>query len=134
MQEIIFPTSGSKASQKRKMIIDGRCDILTAMTKKPATMIVTNIELIIIYDLAKPCNEDGLEADTKDDVMLFQWTAPSDKLLHKAIPLSSIKEIQRRRFLGHKSALELFMIDNQQVLVNFENTDIRNEFAKKIIR
>ena len=53
------------------MIIDGRCDILTSMTKKPATLIVTNIELIIIYDLAKHRNEDGLETDVKDDVMLF---------------------------------------------------------------
>jgi len=26
------------------------------------------------------------------------------------------------------------MIDNSQMLVNFENTEIRNEFAKKIIR
>ena len=75
------------------MIIDGRCEILTAMTKKPATLIVTNIELIIIYDLAKHRNEDGLESDVKDDIMLFQWTVAKDRLLHKAIPLSNIKEI-----------------------------------------
>jgi len=63
------------------------------MTKKPATLIVTNIELIIVYDLAKHRNEDGLEEDVKDDVMLFQWRIAGDKLLHKAIPLSNIKEI-----------------------------------------
>ena len=94
------------------MIIEGRCEILTAMSKKPATLIVTNIELIIVYDLAKR-TEDGLEMDMKDDVMLFQWDLANNKLLHKAIPLSSVKEIQRRRFLGHKSALELFMLDHQ---------------------
>jgi hypothetical protein len=135
MQDLISSQdkSTAKSAAKRKIIIEGRCEILTAMRKKPAMLFVTNIELIFVYDLATASPDGQAMADGRD-VMLFTWTAPSDKLLHKVIPLSYIKEIQRRRFLGQKNALELFMIDNQSFMLNFENTDLRNEFAKKIIR
>jgi len=49
------------------MIIEGRCDILTPMYKKPATLVVTNIELIFVFDLgqSKPLDDAN--------VMMFPW-------------------------------------------------------------
>jgi hypothetical protein len=45
-----------------------------------------------------------------------------------------LKEIQKRRFLGKNAALEIFMIDSSSVLLNFNSTDDREQFAKKIVR
>jgi len=99
------------------MIIEGRCDILTPMLKKPATLVVTNIELIFVFDLGQPKLLD------ESNVMMFPWSIPDDRLLYKVVPLSHIKEIQRRRFLGQKTALEFFMIENQNMLLNFDSYD-----------
>jgi hypothetical protein len=45
-----------------------------------------------------------------------------------------LREIQRRRWLGRKSALEIFLMNGKSLLLNFINTDDREQFAKKIIR
>ena len=55
-------------------------------------------------------------------------------MFYKIIPLTNVKEIQKRRFLGKKAALELFMMDNTSVLFNFSLADDRDKFAKKVIR
>lgn len=43
-------------------------------------------------------------------------------------------EVQRRRFLGKKTALEIFMMDNTSLLFNFTTAEDRDQFAKKVLR
>ena len=53
---------------------------------------------------------------------------------YKIISLPDIKELQRRRWLGRKTALEVFLMNGKSVMLNFLNSDDRDTFAKKIIR
>jgi hypothetical protein len=54
--------------------------------------------------------------------------------LFKKIDLEGIREIQRRRFIGFKTCLEIFMIDNSSYLLKFPTTEDRDQFAKKLLR
>jgi len=89
---------------------------------------MTNYELVFFYDL--PANKQAAVSP----IFFFNWEMPYDKSFTKKIELASIKEIQRRRFLGMKTALELFLMNNKQVLLNFPTMELRNDFAKKILR
>jgi hypothetical protein len=54
--------------------------------------------------------------------------------LVKRFDLEGIREIQRRRFIGIKASLELFMVDNSSYLIKFLSTDDRDNFAKKLLK
>jgi hypothetical protein len=47
-------------------------------------------------------------------------------MIYKIIPLNNVKEIQRRRFLGKKTALEVFMMDNSTMMLNFLQVEDRD--------
>ena len=53
---------------------------------------------------------------------------------YKIIPLPDIKELMRRRWIGRKTALEVFLMSGKSILLNFKNSDERDIFAKKVIR
>lgn len=53
---------------------------------------------------------------------------------YKIISLPDIKELQRRRWLGRKTALEVFLVSGKSVMLNFTSSEERDTFAKKIIR
>jgi hypothetical protein len=48
--------------------------------------------------------------------------------------LEGIRDIQRRRFIGMKSCLEIFMIENFSYLFKFNSTEERDNFAKKLLK
>ena len=75
-----------------------------------------------------------MAAQQKSTIFFFEQKAPDTKAYQKVISLSSIKEIQRRHFLTQKTALEIFLINNKQLLLNFPDSDMRDQFAKKILR
>ena len=91
---------------------------------------MTNYELIFFYNL----DDEDINDQHKSTIFFFSWKLPDTKSFQKIIDLSDIKEIQRRRFLAQKTALELFMMNNKQILLNFPDVEIRNDFAKKILR
>lgn len=51
----------------------------------------------------------------------------------KEWPLENIKEIQRRRYILRKTALEIFLIDGTSILFNFPDSD-NEEVSQKLIR
>lgn len=97
---------------------------------------MTNYEIVFFYDLqSSGCADESEEqAQSTDNIFFFNCKMKDHQMLFKTIDLSEIKEIQRRRFLGQKTAIEIFLTNNKQVLLNFENMDLRNEFAKKVLR
>ena len=52
----------------------------------------------------------------------------------KKFELEGIREIQRRRFIGVKASLEIFMVDNSSYLFKFYSPDERDNFAKKLLK
>lgn len=106
--------------------METRCEILEPLSKRTGTMLMTNYELVLFYDL--------VAKEEQGNIFFFNWQVPEDSLLHKSINLSHIKEIQKRRFVGKKTALELFLTTNEQFMINLPDGEVRNEFAKKLIR
>mmetsp|Transcript_16668 Transcript_16668/g.22493 ORF Transcript_16668/g.22493 Transcript_16668/m.22493 type:complete len:94 (-) Transcript_16668:2830-3111(-) len=93
-------------------------------------MSMTNYELVFFYEM--DINE--IEQQTKSTIFFFERKVPDSKPYFKVIRLSAIKEIQRRHFLTQKTALEIFLITNKSLLLNFPDTELRDQFAKKILR
>jgi hypothetical protein len=50
------------------------------------------------------------------------------------VPLPDVKEIQRRRWLGRRTACEIFLMSGKSIMLNFSNAEDRDGFAKKILR
>lgn len=57
----------------------------------------------------------------------------SDSSLFKEWPLEHIKEIQRRRFVNQKAALEIFLITGKSIFINFPDGDA-NEVSSTLFR
>jgi hypothetical protein len=66
-----------------------------------------------------------LDVRNHDSLFFFQKDK-KDKKLYKKIDLEGIREIQRRRFVGFKTCLELFMVDNSSYLIKFPSIDARD--------
>lgn len=64
--------------------------VLKALEKRPASLLMTNFEILIVYDL--------VAEQQNSTIFFFQWQ-PKTKLT-KLIPLSWVREVQKRRFLG----------------------------------
>jgi len=92
-------------------------------------MCMTNYELIFFYDMDTSEGEQQ-----KSTIFFFEQKMTDTKGYQKVISLSFIKEIQRRHFLTQKTALEIFLINNKSILLNFPDCDMRDQFAKKILR
>lgn len=52
----------------------------------------------------------------------------------KEWPLENLREIQRRRYILRKTALELFFLDGTTILVNFPENNDSEELSQKLIR
>ena len=89
---------------------------------------MTNYELIFFSDM------DLEDPSTKTTIHFFNKFLSADKPYSKEIPLCYIKELQKRRFIGQKTALEIFLLDNFSILLKFASVEIRDEVAKKILR
>lgn len=68
-----------------------------------------------------------------DNLFFFRKDAACEKLC-KRIDLEGIRDIQRRRFIGLKCCLEIFMIENYSYLFQFNTTEERDNFAKKLLK
>ena len=114
----------------RKVIIESPCEILKPLSNTKGFICMTNYELVFIYEM----EASDQDLQQKSNIFFFKQRVPETKSYLKVISLSSIKEIQRRHFLTQKTALEIFLINNKQMLLNFPDTDLRDQFAKKILR
>lgn len=83
---------------------------------------MTNYELIFFYEM--DIAEEGEQP--KSTIFFFELKIPETKAYQKVISLSSIKEIQRRYFLTQKTALEIFLINNKNLLLNFPDSEMRD--------
>lgn len=64
---------------------------------------------------------------------MFPFKLGDDRRIFKEWPLEYIKEIQKRRYITRKSALEIFLIDGTTLLFNFPAGDVE-EVAQKLVR
>jgi hypothetical protein len=113
---------------KRKEVIECRCELLLTLENRKGTLCMTNYELIFFQDF------EPEHAQQKTTIHFFNSTLADDKPFAKEVPLCFIKELQKRRFIGQRNALEVFLIDGRSMLLKFENQEIRDELAKKILR
>ena len=65
---------------------------------------------------------------------LFHYVPKTHSPFIKKWKLSSIKEICKKRFIVRRTALEIFLIQNQILLFNFESSEKRDQLSKKLIR
>ena len=85
-------------------------------------MTLTSHDIIFFDDLFIPANL----VQERDNIFFFKYQKKADDLLYKIIPLQDLKEIQKRRFLGRKTALELFLMSNKSFLLNFSTSEDRD--------
>jgi hypothetical protein len=104
-----------KPARKTTMECEG-VSLLTALSKRSATLLMTNFELLFVYDLVPD--------EAQSTIFFFQWK-PKNKLI-KTVSLSAVREIQKRRFLGQNKALELFLMNNKTLLVDFKDAEQRD--------
>jgi hypothetical protein len=88
---------------------------------------MTNYELIFFQDA-------GHESQTPSNIHFFNSSLPDDRPFCREVALCSIKELQKRRFIGQRTALEIFLLDGRSLLFKFETQEVRDELAKRILR
>ena len=84
-------------SPKRIDVAETPIQILHPLENRKGTLIMTNYELLFIYQM-----NDLEDPDTrpKSTIFFFEWEIPEHKSFYKTINLSSIREIQKRLFLS----------------------------------
>ena len=73
---------------------------------------MTNYELVFIYDLVQ---------DSQAQIFFFEFANSGE--MHKLVELSDVREIQKRRFLGQNTALELMLMSHTSLLVDFKDIE-----------
>ena len=63
----------------------------------------------------------------------LRFRLPDDRKIHKEWNLESIREVQRRRYLTRKTALEIFMKDGTSLVINFPDAN-HEEVSHRLIR
>ena len=115
----------------RKVIVESLCELLQPLSNCKGFICMTNYELIFFYDMDTSSEGEPAKAST---IFFFERRVAETRTYLKVISLSSIREIQRRLFLTQKTALEVFLTTNKSLLLNFPDTETRDQFAKKILR
>ncbi len=64
----------------------------------------------------------------------MKFTLPEDRKITKEWPIENIEEIQSRRFIFRKSALEIMMVDGSTVLFNFLNETEADDVSSTFLR
>ena len=115
----------------KEILEDMRCEILKPFFKRTGTVSLTTNDIVFFEDLE---HGSSLSQDATDNISFFRYRSRHDRPLYKIIDLLELREIQRRRWLGCKTALELYLMSGKSLLLNFSSNDDREQFAKKILR
>ena len=94
---------------------------------------MTNQALFFVYMDQLTDENTGMDIKNHDSLFFFRKQS-NFKKLYKRIDLDSIKDLQRRRFIGIKNCLEVYLIDNSSYLMKFSTTEDRDNFAKKLLK
>lgn len=109
---------------------------MKAFHQAKGTLILTPEDLIFVYfdpHREQPKDYDQPDIKNQDSLFFFRRDMRFEKLCKK-IDLEGIRDIQRRRFIGFKCCLEIFMIENYSFLFQFSSTEERDNFAKKLLK
>ena len=106
------------------------CEILKPLYKRVGYCTLTSHEIIFFDELSEKSEIDS----NNNNIFFFKYNKKPNSLMYKVIPLPDIKELQRRRFLGRKSALEIQLMNGKSLMLNFANIEDRDTFGKKIVR
>jgi len=74
-----------------------------------------------------------IDLKNQDSLFFFKKNQNFVKLFKK-IELEGIRDLQRRKFIGFKTCLEVFMVDNSSHLIKFFTVEERDNFAKKLLK
>jgi Beige/BEACH domain/PH domain associated with Beige/BEACH len=116
----------------KEILSDIPCDILKPFYKRSGSVTLTSHSIIFFDDLDITSPKD-LE-NPQDNIFFFKYQKKPTSLLYKIIPLPDIRELQKRRFLGRKTAIEIFLMNGKSLMLNFLNSEDRDTFGKKILR
>jgi hypothetical protein len=121
-------------SQDNKEIMKIDCVLMKPFYQLKGTLILTKNELYFVY-IDEPVRErvDKLDLKNTDELFFFRKSKHGKKL-GKMIDLAGIREVQRRKFIGFKRSLEIFMLDNSSHLFQFETTEERDNLAKRLVK
>ena len=147
LKEIIYEAH-LKDLKFKEIIPEMRCEYFKPFYKRTGSISLTSHQIIFFDDLLSEQDLQSLgpqsvhyregEAATPinstENIFFFKYTKRDDQLRYKIISLPDIKELQRRRWLGQKTALEVFLVSGKSVMLNFISSEDRDTFAKKIIR
>ncbi|XP_041374666.1 neurobeachin-like protein 1 [Gigantopelta aegis] len=98
-------------SGKEKLVISEDCDLITLVSVVQGRLEVTTTH-VYFFDLS-PVKEEGGED--------FKWM------------LSQLREIHFRRYNLHRSALEMFLVDQTNYFLNFSSKSVRNKIYSRIL-
>jgi hypothetical protein len=91
---------------------------------------MTNYELIFFHEY----QTSEIQQQAKNTIHFFTRQLAPDQPFTKEVPLCNIKELQKRRFIGQRTALEVYLLDGTSWLIKFDSQELRDELAKKILR
>ena len=128
-RQTVMEKTLAQLKPERKIVIEcEHVSMLKSLERRTGSLVMTNYEIFFVYDLSAE------ESKTDSNIFFFNWKMDQTKPLTKRILLSDVKEIQKRRFLGQNKALELFFMDNRTIMFDFENVELRDKLAKKLLR
>jgi len=132
IQLVKHVSSFNRSGQKE--IMQANCVLMKAFYQAKGTLILTPDQLMFVY-VDEPHQANPNEVDIRNQDSLFFFKKPQQgRKLCKMISLDGIREIQRRKFTGFKTSLEIFMVDNSSYLLQFESTEERDGFSKKMLK
>ena len=99
-----------------------KCSILKQFYQREGFAFLTSNEIFFVDNLIA----DKASEKSYSHIFFFQYVLEDSRKMYKRIDLKSIKEIQKRRFIGRKSGLELFLLNGKSILLNFEVIEERD--------
>ena len=119
-------------SPDSKEVMRTDCVLMKPFYQAKGSLVLTKYDLFFVY-INEPEVKEGHKFDLYNTENLFFFKKKTSKVV-KAIDLDGIREVQRRKFIGLKRSLEIFMLDNSSYLVQFPTAEERDLFAKKLVK
>ncbi|KAK9905588.1 hypothetical protein WJX75_002584 [Coccomyxa subellipsoidea] len=114
--------------EEAQVIFSTSCQLVTPKHVVAGTLRLTNLHLQFVGD--PPSEEQPLPGGTGAEPRSAGAAKPART--HKRWPVSAITELHHARFLLQQSALEIFLADRSNALLNFDGNEAMMETAEKV--
>jgi hypothetical protein len=120
-------------SSDPKEILRLKCSILKPFYQIKGSLVLTHDEILFVYVDEQAKDQKKTDIKDLDSLFFFKRQFGGDKVF-KLIDLEDIRDLQRRKFVGFKTCLELFFTDHSSMLVQFLSGEQRDSLAKKLVK